>query len=204
MQYKGRDDMMYAESKMSKSVANEIEYREIPQSDLAKIVWAAQKSVCQVETLDSYSVKHDDPVYRAFIQGVKPSEKDLEGYKFWFEQVSQAIKRGVNASRIHLISDKETEYLKYEIEYGYRQWCMPFGEKVHLLKRSENPEVSKLAFRDFYVIDDLRVLAPIYDKANQYIGLSEVTNQVGIDYFVSTKDKLIAASSPLSLKGSVW
>lgn len=159
-------------------------------SQLADIVWSARSSVCQVETLDYYGVAHEDDVYRAFLEGRQPSEQELAGYAFWFARVDDAVRRGVEVSRIHLMPDQPGDYLRYEVEFGYRQWCIPHGETVGLLKKSDFPELSRRAFRDFYVIDDVRILTPEYTDQNRYVGLSEVINPQGKAYFISLRNDL--------------
>ena len=174
---------------------------DLDVSDLAGIVWGAKSSVFQVETLDSYGVAHEDAVYRAYCEKRKPSEEELAGYHFWFGKVRDAIARGVDVARAHFMPDELNEYLEYEIGYGYRQWCIPLGEKVALLKRSEFPELAKSAYRDFYVIDDARVLFPVYTPDNKFVGLQELTSQDTIQFLVGVKNQIRKCSTPLLAEG---
>lgn len=168
----------------------EVHYENLPTDRLGEVVWSASRSVYQIETLETYGVPHEDGAFRSFLQGRTPSSEDVAAYQSWFDKVRDAVTRQVNVTRIHLLPDTIGDYLRYEIEYGYRQWCLPYGEKVLLLKKSEHPSLARLAFRDFYVIDDARVITPEYTADNRYVGLTEVVNQPAINFFVQLKYEL--------------
>ena len=176
-------------------------FRDLDISELATVVWSARHSVFQVETLDSYGVAHEDAVYRAFCEKREPSEGDLEGYRFWFDKVSDAISRLVDVGRVHVLPDRLNDYLEYEIEYGYRKWCLPRGEKVFTLKRSDFPELAQAAFRDFYVIDEMRILFPVYATGNKFVGLQELVTPDSIRLLIEVKDQLRKWATPLLAEG---
>lgn len=65
--------------------------------------------------------------------------------------------------------------------------------------KSKHPDLTRNAFRDFYVIDDDRVLTPEYTSENKYVGLSEVVNDDGRRFFIGLKNDLKAVATPVSI-----
>jgi len=182
-------------------IPTDIEYRPVPKIALADLVWNARHSVCQIETLDSYGVTHENAALTAFLAGETPSAEALTTYAPWFDKVRSAVDRGVLVQRVHLMPDLPNDYLRFEVDYSYRGWSIPHGEDVRLVLRSSRPELSAIAFRDFYVIDDERILTPEYSDDRNYVALSEVVNRPAINFFVALKNALVADTVPLKASG---
>ena len=137
------------------------------------LIWKFGRSLVRLETLDSYAVPSDDALYSAFLDGKPLPAKMPNEWEEWFEKVRLATSSGKEMVRIHTIPRELTPYLRYEIEWAYRYFNQPNGEKVFLLVREDNPKLmsDSRAREDFYILDDEKLVFVNYDKENRWVGL---------------------------------
>ena len=166
-------------------------------SELSKLVWNADQSVIQVETLNSYAVPDDDRLFALHLAGHTPTDKDLEGYHAWFSQVRAATQRGVDVVRVHIVPETLNAYLRFEIEVAYLQHCTPAGEKVFLLQRERAKSLTSRIPQDFYLIDGQRLLYPNYDAKTHFVSITEDLSQDSIEAHKKIMTHLMTAAIPL-------
>ena len=107
--------------------------------------------------------------------------------------------RGVDVVRVHVIPEELTAYLRFEIETAYLGHCVPAGEKVLLIQREASSRLASLVSRDFYLLDDQRLIYPEYDSNNRFVGLSEDLTAESVRAHMALKTQLLSEGIPLDV-----
>lgn len=122
-------------------------------SDLPGLVSGLEKYMFRLETYPFYA---DDDDIRARWQAGQDITDEIVSCQ-WSKSLLARSKAGVTCSRVHLIPDELTEYLRFEI-FGYYPISSKLGEQIFILPRSDfsNSECCKFASsgQDFLLMDD--------------------------------------------------
>jgi hypothetical protein len=170
--------------------------RDITQEDLFALFKSFGKSMFRLETLDAYSVASDVilPLYLAGEPLPPPPNKyQLE----WWGIVEDATKQEKEVSRVHVVPNELTPYLRYEIDWGY-VYSAQHGEKVFLVSRDDNKRLAEVAAEDFYLFDDKTLVYLKYDKAGAFLGYQMEENPECIEACAKIKADLISVAVPLN------
>lgn len=119
----------------------------------------------RLETLDHYLVPEEEGIYARYLKGETPPPSVNEE---WCQLVRRNTQSGKCMERVHVISIPPSQYLKFEIEWGYVH-STAAGEKVYLLNRRNVPE-SKAAPRDYWLFDDRTLVLMEYDQNGKFLG----------------------------------
>ncbi|MFJ2805670.1 DUF6879 family protein [Kitasatospora sp. NPDC086801] len=147
----------------------------------------------RLETLDDYSQSGGVDAYRAFLAG----EDQPEDFKTadWVRTVADATCAGKRMYRVHILARPLTDYLRFELGWGYQR-NMAAGEEFFILDTTsqENPVPEA---PDFWLFDDETVAAMSYDGNGKYLG-SEFLDGGRIDEFRAYRDTVMARSVPFA------
>lgn len=103
-------------------------------------------SAFRLETLQHYAVSAEDARMRAFREGTPRPERSVRTSP-WLRRVAVSAAAGKSWSRVHLIEEPLSEYLRYEL-IGYVE-SMAAGEQIRLAYPPEDrPELV-----DFWLFD---------------------------------------------------
>ncbi len=111
---------------------------------------AFQREAFRLETLDDYSQSGGVDAYQAFLAG----QDQPESYKTaaWLTTVGDATKAGKRVYRVHILARPLTDYLRFELPWGYRR-NMTAGEEFFILDTTESQNPVPDA-PDFWTFDD--------------------------------------------------
>ncbi|MBT2456587.1 DUF6879 family protein [Streptomyces sp. ISL-86] len=147
----------------------------------------------RLETLDDYSKSGGVDAYRAFLAG----EAQPEDYKTagWLTTVGAAVQSGKRIYRVHILARPLTDYLRFELSWGYRR-NMTVGEEFFILDTTsqENPIPDA---PDFWLFDDRAVGAMNYDGQGKYLG-AELLGEDQLSRFLTYRDTAMAHAVPFS------
>ncbi|MEV7777253.1 DUF6879 family protein [Kitasatospora sp. NPDC088351] len=147
----------------------------------------------RLETLDDYSQSGGVDAYHAFLAG----EEQPEGYKSagWVTTVADATQAGKRMYRVHVLSRPLTDYLRFELAWGYHR-NMAAGEEFFILDTTgqENPVPEA---PDFWLFDDETVAEMNYDGNGKYRGTGFLTGS-RIAQFKAYRDIAMAKSVPFT------
>ncbi|AUY50671.1 DUF6879 family protein [Streptomyces sp. CB01881] len=157
--------------------------------------WLSQfsREAFRLETLDDYSQSGGVDAYRAFLAG----EEQPEEYKTagWVKTVADATRAGKRMYRVHILSRPLTDYLRFELAWGYHR-NMAAGEEFFILdttsQENPTPEAS-----DFWLFDDETVVAMSYEDNGKYLG-AEFLGGSRVDEFRACRDTVMAHSVPFA------
>ncbi|MFD9489355.1 DUF6879 family protein [Streptomyces sp. NPDC059991] len=147
----------------------------------------------RLETLDDYSKSGGVDAYRAFLA----DEPQPEDYKTagWITTVGDAVQSGKRIYRVHILSRPLTDYLRFELSWGYRR-NMAAGEEFFILDTTtqENPIPDA---PDCWIFDEQVIGAMNYDDEGRYLGV-EFLGEDQLSRFLAYRDTAMAQAVPFS------
>ncbi|WP_330330541.1 hypothetical protein OHS33_12900 [Streptomyces sp. NBC_00536] len=147
----------------------------------------------RLETLDDYSKAGGVDAYRAFLAGEPQPEKFQTAE--WMTTVGNAVQSGKRIYRVHVLARPLTDYLRFELSWGYRR-NIEAGEEFFILDitSQENPIPDAL---DFWLFDEQTVGAMNYDGEGKYLGL-DFPGEEQLSRFLTYRDVAMAHAVPFS------
>lgn len=149
----------------------------------------------RLEVLDSYSVPDHDPEFRAYLSG-KPLPPDRDAG--WFDLVRSARAGGRFFRRIHIIPEILTDYLRYEIEWGYC-YTAEAGEEICLLTWREDVLSMKEVLSDFWLFDDNQLVFMRYDDNGKLVARELLEEEEVVRQYVDIMKRLWKVATPLQM-----
>jgi hypothetical protein len=147
-----------------------------------------------LETLDDHSQSSGADAYQAFLAG----EEQPESYKTaaWLTTVGNATTDGKRVYRVHVLSRPLTDYLRFELSWGYRR-NMSAGEEFFILDTTERQNPIPDA-PDFWLFDDRVAGVMVYDGAGKYLGSEFLEDDNRLATFRGYRDMARAHAVPFT------
>ncbi|MFG3223421.1 DUF6879 family protein [Kitasatospora sp. NPDC048194] len=147
----------------------------------------------RLETLDDYGQSSGLEAYHAFLAG----EGQPESFKAsaWVETVAEATRSGKRMYRVHVLARPLTDYLRFELAWGYHR-NMAAGEEFFILDTTDREHPIPEA-PDFWLFDDETVAEMHYDTSGTYTGADFLTGDV-VTRFKAYRDIAMASSVPFT------
>ena len=130
-----------------------------------------EKSAFRLQNFPSYSSVEGLKEYERFAAGeLFPMRNDLA----MENTIKEAVKSGKKMSRVQILPEILTPYLKFEIEWRY-PFSVDAGEEVKFLlpRKCENLEL--LSNKDFWLLDDKVLVWMNYNADGHFEGIVEGT-----------------------------
>ncbi|WP_053681270.1 DUF6879 family protein [Streptomyces sp. WM4235] len=147
----------------------------------------------RLETLDDYSKSGGVDAYQAFLAG----DPQPEDYKTagWMTTVGDAVQSGRRIYRVHILARPLTNYLRFELSWGYRR-NMAAGEEFFILDTTnqENPIADA---PDFWLFDERVIGAMNYDAEGKYLG-ADFLGEDQLSRFLAYRDTAMAQAVPFA------
>ncbi|MDI2126984.1 DUF6879 family protein [Yinghuangia seranimata] len=119
----------------------------------------------RLETLDDYTGSSSAEYLRAYFAG----EPMPEGYNAgWLAQVRGNTDAGRRMYRVHVVTRPLSDYLRYELDWGYRT-NITAGEEFFILDLTEQPNPLE-GVPDYWMFDDTSVVSMTYDQHGVFLG----------------------------------
>ncbi|WP_330259184.1 hypothetical protein OG586_18160 [Streptomyces murinus] len=151
---------------------------------------AFENEAFRLETLDDYSKSGNVDAYRAFQAG-KPQPDDYNAN--WVQEVRSHTEKGKRIYRVHVLTRPLTEYLRYELGWGYRK-NMSGGEEFFILDTTDSSNPLE-DVPDFWFFDSKFVAVMNYDGAGKFAG-SKVLSSDRVTEFIEYRDAALAHAEP--------
>ncbi|MGW4446506.1 DUF6879 family protein [Streptomyces sp. NPDC004682] len=151
---------------------------------------AFEHEAFRLETLDDYSKSGSVDAYHAFLAG-EPQPDDYNAG--WVERLRSYTGNGKRVYRVHILSRPLTDYLRFELGWGYRK-NMTGGEEFFILDVTEKPNPLE-GVPDFWFFDSESVAVMSYDGDGKYLG-SEVLPGEQAERFKQYRDLALAHAEP--------
>ncbi|MEU2791430.1 DUF6879 family protein [Streptomyces sp. NPDC007100] len=137
----------------------------ISTDEFGKLFTTFEREAFRLETLDDYSGSSNPEMIRAFLAGEpQPAEYNQQ----WVDDVRANTEAGKRMYRVHVVSRPLTDYLRFELGWGYVK-NQAAGEEFFILDTTdqENP-VSGVP--DFWMFDDSQVASMNYVENGKFLG----------------------------------
>ncbi|MCQ9182174.1 hypothetical protein KMT30_24645 [Streptomyces sp. IBSBF 2953] len=151
-----------------------------------------EREAFRLETLDDYSQSGNVDAFQAFQAGESQPEDYNAG---WIEELRSHTEKGKRVYRVHILSRPLTDYLCFELGWGYRK-NMTGGEEFFILDVTENPNPLENV-PDFWFFDSSSAAVMNYDENGKYLG-SEVLPPERAAEFTQYRDAALAHAEPFN------
>ncbi|MDT9701459.1 DUF6879 family protein [Streptomyces sp. P17] len=151
-----------------------------------------QREAFRLETLDDYSKSGNVDAYHAFLAG-EPQPDDYNAG--WVEELRSHTGKGKRVYRVHILRRPLTDYLRFELGWGYQK-NMSGGEEFFILDVTDRPNPLQ-GVPDFWLFDSESVAVMNYDGAGKYRG-SEVLSSERTAEFAGHRDAALTHAEPFT------
>ncbi|MGW2581115.1 DUF6879 family protein [Streptomyces virginiae] len=137
----------------------------ISPAEFEKLFSNFRREAFRLETLDDYSGSSDPEMIRVFLAGEpQPDNYNQE----WADEVHGNIKAGKRMYRVHILSRPMTDYLRFELGWGYRKNAKA-GEEFFILDTTDQPNPLE-GVPDFWMFDESSVVSMNYGEGGKFLG----------------------------------
>ncbi|MEU8460229.1 DUF6879 family protein [Streptomyces sp. NPDC029003] len=143
----------------------------ISPEEFEKLFSEFEREAFRLETLDDYSGSSHPESIRAFLAG-EPQPEDYN--QEWAEEVRGNIRAGKRMYRVHILARPLTDYLRFELGWGYRK-NMLAGEEFYILDTTERPNPLPNV-PDFWMFDETSVASTNYGEGGRFLGAESRSN----------------------------
>ncbi|MGW2262413.1 DUF6879 family protein [Streptomyces sp. NPDC004749] len=151
-----------------------------------------QHEAFRLETLDDYSKSGNVDAYHAFLTG-EPQPDDYNAG--WVKELRSHTGKGKRVYRVHILRRPLTDYLRFELGWGYQK-NISGGEEFFILDITDRPSPLQNV-PDFWLFDSESVAVMNYDGAGKYLG-SEVLPSERTAEFSGHRDAALAHAEPFT------
>lgn len=138
---------------------------KVSRDEFGKLFSDFRREAFRLETLDDYSGSSSVDMIRRFLADeAQPHDYNQE----WVDQVRHNTDAGKRMYRVHILSRPLTDYLRFELGWGYRK-NMTAGEEFFILDTTHQP--NPLAdVPDFWMFDESSVVSMDYGDQGEFLG----------------------------------
>lgn len=165
-----------------------------PLEEFSPMFTTFRSSAFRLETLPEYAVFHEDVRYGAYRRGDKAPPILAQG---WKNTIRAATSEGKRFEIVRLVPDPMTEYLRFEIDWGYCEYRKD-GQNTRLVLPGQLPPALRdQVGQDFWLFDDSFAVIMKYDLKGDILGFFRIDDVTLLNRLREIRD--IAISSSLSL-----
>ncbi|MFE4856986.1 DUF6879 family protein [Streptomyces sp. NPDC056670] len=162
----------------------------ISPDEFGKLFTTFQREAFRLETLDDYSGSSNPDMLQAFLAGEpQPAEYNQQ----WVDEVRANTEAGKRVYRVHVVSRPLTDYLRFELGWGYIK-NQTAGEEFFILDIT-GQEHPFSGVPDFWMFDESQVVSMDYGENGKFIGAK---TQPDVSVWMETRDIAMRHSVPFS------
>ncbi|GAB3448030.1 hypothetical protein GCM10027570_21140 [Streptomonospora sediminis] len=155
----------------------EIKGNPISREEFDRLFSEFRYTAFRLETFQTYSSAYDTEPFRRFMAD------DLDDYSptlhAWGEKLRADTAAGRTYSRVHVVTEPLTDYMRFECAWGYRPNAEA-GENIRILAVKEGDWPEGIPAFDYWLFDSHRLVSMTYadDGSLQATGLVDDSEQV--------------------------
>lgn len=151
-------------------------------------------SCFRLETLPCYAGSGEDASLAAFLAGGYPPP-DAER-RDWTQLVQAAVQHRRSMSRVHVVTEPLTDYLRFEIGWSYPQ-SVSAGEDVRILPLVDTEQwPTDVPREDFWLFDSTVLFGMVYDADGLWLGIERATDPAPVVAACRARDAALHLSQP--------
>jgi hypothetical protein len=152
-----------------------------------------RREAFRLEILDNYNIPTSNGYVQAYLEGREQPEAFRNDS--WVSTVRNATVSGRRMYRVHILSRPLTDYLRFELGWGYTRNAEA-GEEFFILDTTEQPNPLPEA-PDFWLFDETTPVVMHYDETCAFTG-REVLPEKRAAEFVAYRDTALAHAVPFA------
>ncbi len=177
--------------------ARSLERVPMSEKEIYEVVEAFESTAFRLETLPQYLVPQDVERLRIFRETGQPPSRTTETSP-WLGLIARTTAAGRRWSRVHVVSQPFTEYLRFEL-LAYRDNAVA-GESIGIADRDTHAALAQLT-EDFWLFDGdgdhpIAVLMR-YDADGHYLGAERAGHPDTVARRRAQRDLALALATPL-------
>jgi hypothetical protein len=169
----------------------------VDEAALGAFLDSARTELFRMEVQRVYDVGTDGSDYADYLAG-RPGP-DMEAKRAWMDQIRGEVARGLITRRVHIVESPLSDYLRYEMDWGYT-YNAAAGEQIRILDTSRCECPPEMPDHDFWIRDNTEVVRMHYDGEGRYLG-AEVLPPHHLSLYQQARDAAWAAAMPF---GEYW
>jgi hypothetical protein len=150
-----------------------------------------QRSAYRLELLDWYTSPATERRVARFLAGEKVTAAERAS---WLATVRNAMAAGATMSRVHVVAEPLSDYLRYELNCYESSFAA--GEDIRILPAKQVVGLDLPSF-DYWLFDDERAAVQHYGEHGAWLGASLVTDQAFVQSCQRWRDTALSNSTPL-------
>jgi len=156
------------------------------RTTLGDLFESFERDAFRLETLDDYSRSGNTDAYEMFRAGEpQPDNYNAE----WVAELRSLTSQGKRVYRVHVLTRPLTEYLRFELGWGYRK-NMTGGEEFFILDVTDAPNPLAGA-PDFWLFDSVDTAVMEYDENGSFRG-AKVLPAAQAETFIRLRETALA------------
>jgi hypothetical protein len=177
--------------------ARSLERVPVSEQEIYEAVEAFKSTAFRLETLPQYAVPQDVERLRVFRETGQPPARTTETSP-WLGLIARTTAAGRRWSRVHIVSEPLTEYLRFEL-LAYRDNASA-GESIRIADRDTHAALAHLT-EDFWLLDgdgdhSVAVLMR-YDADGHFLGAERAEHPDTVARCRAERDLALALAVPL-------
>ncbi|MGH3796673.1 MAG: DUF6879 family protein [Pseudonocardiaceae bacterium] len=155
----------------------------------------AQTSIFRLETLQSYGNSGEDPAFEAFLSG-RP-HLITAGKREWISLVRDRVSAGCRMHRVHVITEPLTDYLRFELTWGYAP-NVEAGEDIGVIPVADGqPWPAELPqATDFWLFDASVLYGMCYGPDGTWLDVELITDRDQVAQACRWRDAALILAMP--------
>ncbi|MEV0266820.1 DUF6879 family protein [Streptomyces sp. NPDC050617] len=164
----------------------------ISPEDFGKLFDDFQREAFRLETRDDYSKSGGVAAYKAFLAG----EGQPEGYESaeWVTTVQDAVRSGKRMYRVHVLSRPLSDYLRFELAWGYHR-NQAVGEEFFILDTTERDNPLE-GVPDFWAFDEHSIVPMRYSEDGKFLGAEVLSGSPEAAEWLEHRDVAMSHAVP--------
>ncbi|MHC0433136.1 DUF6879 family protein [Streptomyces sp. O3] len=163
----------------------------ISPEDFGNLFSEFQREAFRLETLDDYSKSGGVEAYQAFLTG-KPQPEEYKSAG-WVRTVQDATQTGRHMYRVHILSRPLSDYLRFELGWGYVR-NQEAGEEFFILDTTEQPNPLE-GVPDFWMFDERTVVTMRYSDDGEFLGAELIPDRQAHEW-IEHRDSAMNNAAP--------
>lgn len=167
---------------------------DLTDEEFRSLFAGAGSSVFRLETLPIYNPVSGASDLDAYLTGAACPK--VNGPTPYMRRVADQKRRGVRCFRVHVVHSPLTDYLRYEMEWGYA-FNSRAGEEVFILDTAERRRPDGLVDEDFWLFDDTHVVRMHYREDGEFLG-KELLEDPDLEHYRAQRDLSMQQAVPFN------
>lgn len=133
--------------------------RPVDEAEFERLFAEFRYTAFRLETLQNYAVDYEKEPLRRFLSGEPFGHSPILAE--WGEEVGERTRAGMRYSRVHVVTEPLSDYVRFECAWAYRP-NVTAGEDVRILPVADDEWPEGVPHWDYWLFDSATLLGMNY------------------------------------------